>query len=385
MLVFLSFLFVERNSCGHPNDDRKVMTSLDDLIQRTPNSPTTTLMQLWNGDASLKSDSQELDLEAYRAYHKKQCGHALHDGGRHISARTHRDILEIAKDLEEGLSRETIRGRLSSKLADPKPGNETELLDSSVDLTARLVSMMDIGGLQYGFSGRRELVWNQGSLKDFVNGYFNVPVVLGQDVKLEKMFNARNLGRIAGINIVWTDNLADHLRMIDDEDKKVAIFHHASFLKYQQRYSRCYNSVHVGTHQANSISALFPPRLMEETLRTFALLFPQSDNDTAKWFSKLPYSLHIDGQVVKCGHLKADDRHIENFKFWHDRLVILKQLFDESRPSTLSQWWCDRRNGVQWYTFWIAILVLFLTIFFGVVQSIEGALQVYKAYHPTSL
>ena len=138
-----------------------------------------------------------------------------------------------------------------------------------------------------------------------------------------------------------------------------------------------------GTNSANSISVLFPPGLMEETLRTLALLFPQSDKDTAKWFKKLPHSPHIDRQLVKCGHLRADDRQIENFKFWHDRLVILKEVFDESRPRTLSQWWCDRRNGVQWYTFWVAILVLFLTIFFGIVQSLEGALQVYKAYHPT--
>jgi hypothetical protein len=153
------------------------MASLDDLISRTPTSPTTTLellTKLWSRDACSKSDNQELDPEAYLAYHKKQCGHALHDGGRHISARTHRDILAIAEDLEEGLPRETIRGRLRSKLADPKLANESELLDSSVDLTARLVSMMDIGVLQYGYSGRRELVWNQGSLKDFVNGYFNV-------------------------------------------------------------------------------------------------------------------------------------------------------------------------------------------------------------------
>ncbi|KAI9772501.1 MAG: hypothetical protein M1840_000706 [Geoglossum simile] len=343
------------------------MASLDDLMHRTPTSSTTTLellTQLWSCDVPSKLNNQELDPEAYFAYHRKQCSHALHDGGRHIYTRTHRDILEIAEDLEGGLSRETIRERLSLKLADPKPANENELLDSSVDLTARLVSMMDIGVLQYGFSGRRELVWNKGTLRDFVNGYFNVAITLGQDVKLENMFNARNLGRIAGIEIVWTDNLADHLRMIDDEDKKVAIFHHALFLKYQQ-------------------SSLFPLGLMEETLRTLALLFPQSDKGTAKWFSNLPYSLHIDSQVVKCGHLKAHDRQIENFKFWHDRLVILKQVFDESRPATFSQWWCDRRNGVQWYTFWVAILVLFLTIFFGVVQSIEGALQVYKAYRPS--
>ena len=117
-----------------------------------------------------------------------------------------------------------------------------------------------------------------------------------------------------------------------------------------------------GTNPANSISILFPSELIEKTLRTLALLFPQSDKATAKWFRKLPNCLHIDSQLVQCGHLRADDRQIENFKFWHDRLVILKEVFDESRPTTLSQWWCDRRNSVQWYTCWVAVLVLFLTI-----------------------
>ena len=236
------------------------MASLDDLVHRTPTSPANTLellTQLWSSGASSKSDNKELDVEAYFAYHKKQCSHALHDGGRHISARTHRDILEIAEDLVQGLSRESIRRRLNSKLADPKPANKNELLDSSVDLTARLVSMMDIGVLRYGFSGRKGLVWKQGSLKDFVNGYFNVPVMLGQDVKLEKTFNGRNLGRVAGINIEWTDNLADHLHMID-EDKKVAIFHHASFLKCQQRYLRCYHSAHLEQTQLIRSAYSFP-------------------------------------------------------------------------------------------------------------------------------
>lgn len=367
-----------------PNTIENSMASLDDPISRTPASSTPELlMHLWSRDASSKSTKQEFDLEPYLVYHKKQCSLALHDGGRHISARTHRDILEIAEDLKDGLPKETIRERLSSKLADPKPANENELLDSSIDLTARLVSMMDIGVLRNGFSGRRELVWSKGSFKDFVHDYFNAPVVLGQDVKLEKMFNARNLGRTAGIHIDWTDNLADHLRMIGDGDKTVVIFHHASFLKCQQRYTRYYSSAHTRRHQANSISALFPSGLMEETLRTLALMCPQFDKATTKWLSKMPDSEHIDSEVAKCGHLKADNRQIEKFKFWHDRLVILKQVFDQSRPSTLAQWWCDRRNGVQWYTFWVAMLVLFLTIFFGVVQTIEGALQVYKAYHPT--
>lgn len=127
---------------------------------------------------------------------------------------------------------------------------------------------------------------------------------------------------------------------------------------------------------------MFPPGLIDETLRSLALLFPQSDNHTQIWIQSLPSFDKLDQRLLRCGHLRADDRQIENFTFWHDRLVILKQLFDEARPSTLSQWWYDRRNGVQWYTFWVAVLVLLLTLFFGFVQCVEGALQVYATFHP---
>lgn len=92
----------------------------------------------------------------------------------------------------------------------------------------------------------------------------------------------------------------------------------------------------------------------------------------------------MDRRLTRCGNLNRCHRQVQNFKFWRDRLVILKQAYDEATPSTLSQWWHDRRNGVQWYTFWVAVLVLTLTIFFGLIQSIEGALQVYKAYYPSS-
>jgi hypothetical protein len=51
-------------------------------------------------------------------------------------------------------------------------------------------------------------------------------------IKLEKSFNALNVQRIGGIKIWWTNNLADHLRMMDD-DKAVFVFHHASFLEHQ--------------------------------------------------------------------------------------------------------------------------------------------------------
>lgn len=133
------------------------------------------------------------------------------------------------------------------------------------------------------------------------------------------------------------------------------------------------------TDQSNS--TVLPEGLIAETLQTMSLLFPLHDKATQRWLRKHTSTGRVDRALSTCGPLRLDDRQIEKFKYWHDRLIILKQAFDQSRPSTISQWWHDRRNGVQWYTFWVAILVLFLTILFGLVQSIEGALQVYKAFH----
>ncbi|KAH8598463.1 hypothetical protein B0O99DRAFT_591746 [Bisporella sp. PMI_857] len=346
------------------------MTALNDPFYQTPITDQTRdkiINQFWYRKPLLQLQHDNFDWNAYFVYYTKQCIQALHNRGRHISARTHQDIIEITHHLKELSTKDVAKQILRSKLTTRKSANEEELLDGSVNLAARLLLMMDIGVLQLGFSGRRQLVWREGSLRDFVHSYFNYPQMIAHDnIKLEKVFTARNLGRIAGIEIVWTDNLADHLCMVGDDDKKVAIFHHASFLKCQQ-------------------SQIFPDGLIQETLNTLALLFPSSDKDTEQWFARLPDSVQLDGKVIKCGQLRAQKRQIKNFKFWHDRLVILKQVFDQSRPATLKQWWCDRRNGVQWYTFWVAILVLLLTIFFGLIQSVEGALQVYKAYHPTPM
>jgi hypothetical protein len=90
----------------------------------------------------------------------------------------------------------------------------------------------------------------------------------------------------------------------------------------------------------------------------------------------------LDQNAMKCDPLTVDARQLNKFEYWHDRLVILKDAFDEAEPVTITQWWYDRRRRVQWSTFWIAALVLALTLFFGVVQCIEGGIQAYKAYHP---
>jgi hypothetical protein len=122
---------------------------------------------------------------------------------------------------------------------------------------------------------------------------------------------------------------------------------------------------------------------VEETLDTLALLFLQNNNRRARRWLLSQISKHgdwVDKNLARCGSLSSQKRQFENFSFWHDRLVILKQAFDETSPRTLSQWWNDHRNPVQRYTFWVAVLVFIMTLVFGLAQSIEGGIQVYLSW-----
>ncbi|KAK4169589.1 hypothetical protein QBC43DRAFT_308020 [Cladorrhinum sp. PSN259] len=358
---------------------------------------------LWGHNTTnqrLHSSKAHINLNPYFNYYAKQCQHALHDGGRHVATRTHADIISCAAMLKNGWTREEIHAALKSKLTTAHPGADT-MISNSIDLSSSLLLMTNFGSYSYGFSGKTCLSWtpqtlqpasrppqlsqphphagSSSALREFLHTYFTPPPInpntlAPQEVKLEKIFKAANLSRIANLSVTFTDNLADHLRLTDD-DTHVHIFHHASFLQLQL--------------PEDEKTGLFPPGLIEETIKTLALLFPSSDTETKQWLDKIPPSTpgsagepgdEIDMRITQCGRLKTDERRIDRFRFWRDRLVMLKQVFDEAQPKTIRQWWYDSRNGVQWYTFWVAVLVLVLTVVFGLIQSVEGALQVYASF-----
>ncbi|KAH8777893.1 hypothetical protein F5883DRAFT_544176 [Diaporthe sp. PMI_573] len=340
------------------------------LLDNQTRPPQREVSYLFWGDSSKQLErvhSLDNNLTPYWNFYVEECAHALHDGGRHIAIRTHADVVEIAAHLQAGRARAEVKDIIRKKLTSSHH-NEEEILENSVNLVSSLLLMINFSTFSYGFSGRTESQWVQGSLQQHVAHYFAEPPVLSHErVKLEKNFTAVNLYRIAGLEIVWTDNLIDHLRMSDD-DTKVHVFHHAAFLECQQQ----------------SHKSLLPDGVAAETLQTLALLFPTADMETKKWFLKVAGPAQLDGRAIQCGRLRSDRRQIESFKFWRDRLVTLKQVFDEAQPRTMSQWWNDRRNGVQWYTFWVAVLVLVLTVVFGFIQSVEGALQVYASFRSIS-
>ncbi|KAK1777743.1 hypothetical protein QBC45DRAFT_394005 [Copromyces sp. CBS 386.78] len=120
----------------------------------------------------------------------------------------------------------------------------------------------------------------------------------------------------------------------------------------------------------------FPPDFISETLSTIALLLPETDAASRKGYRKQGERGELDMAVLKCGSGSSGHRktRVEEYHCWHDRLLILREEFEEARPMTVAQWWNDGRDGIQWYSLWI---VMGLTLFFGLVQRIEGAIQVY--------
>ncbi|KAK6825973.1 hypothetical protein PG987_013467 [Apiospora arundinis] len=314
---------------------------------------------LFNGEPSFK-----IDHTAYAYYYTKQWQVMMigHDSGGHYPIPTRvDDILGLAQQIRGGQPRAEIVARLQAM------GGGTAFTqkgaDNFINLTLRLLSMVNFGTARRQIMPRGCLAWDRGgrssSFKDYITSYFGKPPVLSCDR--------------GGVDICFTDNLADHLLLVED-DSKLLIFHHVSFLEYQD-------------------DAIFPDGLVNETLRTLALLFPEAQFGRrqhrcpgSRWFHQKCLregsGRVLDARLARCGNLQMEERQIEHFTYWRDRLVILKQAYDDATPRALSQWWHDRRNGVQWYTFWVAILVLVLTTFLGLVQCVESALQVYKAYVP---
>ncbi|KAI1122257.1 hypothetical protein F5Y10DRAFT_254496 [Nemania abortiva] len=314
---------------------------------------------------------ERLCLSAYAEYFRQQWSLVVADAdGRHVVIWKVEDVFQIVERLVNGDHRDSIILQLKQK----NPSAAESACESSIDLAVRLLLMLKVGTVRHQTTPRHCLKWENGSLQGFIRERFNKsPVLDCHHVRLPKSFNAWSIATIGGLKIEFTDNLADHLRLVED-DTIILIFHHASFLECQ-------------------VNTLYPSDLIDETIRTLAILFPQSDFSSSArakqkrdWLQKLCLDASpclIDPRVALCGNLRAEDRQIERFTFWRDRLIILKQVYDDAKPRTMQQWWYDRRNGERWFTFWVAVLVLVITITLGLIQCIESALQVYKAYYPT--
>lgn len=192
-------------------------------------------LRLWSHQIPSKScPINAKDLRNYFQYYTEQSD--FFEPGRHTWAETHEDVIQVSDLLQQGLTKTEVKEKLRDNLG---PVSSTtirdEMLEASIDLAIRLLLMIKVGELSDCFAAYKSLQWEEGtSIRQFVISSFEPRrIMINERVKLDKIFNARNLERIAGMKIIWTDNLADHLQVLD-EDSEIAIFHHVTFLEIMQ-------------------------------------------------------------------------------------------------------------------------------------------------------
>lgn len=167
------------------------------------------------------------DHTAYFRYYEAQCS-SLTRGRVFLRNQNQDYLLNIIGYLQNP---DTEYQSIVDSLLRDYPQVDHSLIRPSIFTAARLWSMLHIGQEEQAVTpGQKPIEWENGTLKQCVQQCFECDSDVSDSVKLPKTFNALTLDEIGNIQIVWTNNLADHLLMRND-DTKVTIFHHAFFLR----------------------------------------------------------------------------------------------------------------------------------------------------------
>lgn len=115
---------------------------------------------------------------------------------------------------------------------------------------------------------------------------------------------------------------------------------------------------------------VFSGALLRETIWTLNLLFPPGDKDTDNFMKKKKRTFH-NGPPFDEQRRPLD---LNEYHYWRGRLLQLRRIHN-SESRNLTHALTDRRNTVQLYTLWTALIIFLLTIFFGVISTVTAIIQ----------
>ncbi|KAH6711129.1 hypothetical protein BKA61DRAFT_695072 [Leptodontidium sp. MPI-SDFR-AT-0119] len=246
----------------------------------------------------------------------------------------------------------------------PSLVNSIDQLNRKIELAVRLWLVLSI---RDGYVATKKFIaWDDTtSLQEFMSKQFRKPKLLSPlnekmfDFVLPDNFTVVKVRRYSGIDIEWTSSLSEHLDL-NRENRTLKIFRMKHYV-YGLRKSKV---------------EMIPNEAIDEYIKTMNLLFPSSDPKTQKFFRKRlkKQSFGMEGPVGYPGPL-----YLSDFHFWRDRLSNLYAEFCQPPPS-MTQLFNDRRNVLQWYTFWFAVLIVGLTLVFGIISSVTAGLSTKFAY-----
>jgi hypothetical protein len=212
------------------------------------------IRQLWPSLLPSAQLRKEIDWNSYFSFYNRECNAALVEEGKHLYARSHNDLLQITRLLRTEPTRQEVKLKIRQRFTQHRPiADEEAMLIGSIKLATRILAMTNTGPLANEVSGQRSISWSNEPLHEAVNTHFEEDLdsefenyILGSEL------TARNIDRIAKISIIWTDNLVDHLRLVE-RDKKLCVFHHASFLRHMEHVQRFGSPSHPNKNYTNRV------------------------------------------------------------------------------------------------------------------------------------
>lgn len=121
---------------------------------------------------------------------------------------------------------------------------------------------------------------------------------------------------------------------------------------------------------------LLTKSLISETLSTIDLLIPLTNPECNSWLARELQTWGLDRNI---NHRDPLNLNKTRYTYWKDRLLDIEATFQRAKPRSIFQWWYDRRDMQQWWGFWLVVVGIFLTVLFGLIQSITGIVQVVLA------
>ena len=271
-------------------------------------------------------------------------------GDRHFVMQTYKDLAKVVTCLEN--HSDSSRSQIAEKLAADFPTSSEAQRLQSVELVAHLWLTIYVRSRTYPVAPLRAdttvVEWNDtASLKKMVQDNFTVPdLQRPAEMPIDAKFTLEKLRKLCGIKVQWTDNLKDHLRY-DQSTANLHLYPH---------------TVCLLKHKEKSCEVI-PKDLIDETVKSLDLLFPFQEEKTQVFYR--PDSSY--------SQPRATD--FSEFRYWRKRLLELDGIFKQA-PRNFYQMLVDRRNPLQWWTFWIAVTLLLLTIFFGILTTYAGFRQI---------
>ncbi|EXJ69220.1 uncharacterized protein A1O5_07256 [Cladophialophora psammophila CBS 110553] len=315
-------------------------------------------------------------LEAFQDYFRYYEGEiAWLRGGTHqiagIVTQSHEDVVTIAKLLRQHPDCEKSEIRQKLRAVHHFGHAEDWVLNRSIDLSLRLWLQINVRDDESS-TGVPQVHWDEDVvLADFLAGLFPVEdwELGAKERRLDPYFTAANMVQFCQLKVDWTNSLEDHLRLERREKKEKVLWVYP----------------HKQTLQALLVEAeKVPATVLKETIQTLDLLFPFWDTRTKTLLEQNGQTFHnISGPIEQGRRL-----HLLDFPHWKVRLLEVYEEVFQSPPVSWAQLWHDQRNPQQFWTFWIALVILALTLvstIASIVSMITGIIQVKLARQALSL